>query len=166
MEGKASRVYNTVRRVYTPKYILLNMAAAFVYYFVLIYLISVQQYGAVIITIPLYLFYALAITASVAFTIAIYSLSNTRNNRAHVSAGLTGTVTALVGGVFAGCGCTAPIIFSLTAVGFTTAQVFALNNFISSNIILLFALMIAINLFVVIYYLNKLSNPACRVRKR
>ncbi|MCW6160137.1 MAG: hypothetical protein LVQ95_03565 [Candidatus Micrarchaeales archaeon] len=166
MGGIASRMSNTIGRVYTPKYVLLNIAAAFFYYFVLTYLISAQQYGAVIITIPLYLFYALAITASVAFTIAVYSLLNTRNNRAHVSASMAGTVTTLVGGVFAGCGCTAPILFSLTAIGFTTTQVFALNSFISSNIMLLFLSMIAINLFVVIYYLNKLSNPACRIKKK
>lgn len=166
MAGTARRVSNTLRMIYRPKYIMLNIAAAFVYYFVLTYLISVQQYGAVIVTIPLYLFYALALTASVAFTIAIYSLLNTRNNKAPVSAGVAGTVTTLVGGVFAGCGCTAPLLFSLTAVGFTTSQVFALNDFVSSNIALLFLSMIAINLFVVIYYLNKLSNPACRIRKK
>ena len=166
MTNIASGISNTIRRIYAPKYILLNVAAAIAYYLVLTYLISVQQYGLLLITIPVYLLYALAITASVAFTIAMYSLFNTRNNKAHVSASVTGTATALVGGVFAGCGCTAPIIFSLTAVGFTTSQVFALNNFISDNSGLLFLSMIAINLFVVIYYLNKLSKPGCVLKKK
>lgn len=166
MAGVAKKISKTLRQVYTPKYIALNIAAAIIYYFVLNYLISAQNHGAVIVVIPLSFFYLLAITASIAFTVAIYALFNTRNNRARLSGSVAGTATTLAGGIFAGCGCYTPILLSLTAIGFTSSQVFALNNFISTNIVPLFILMIAINLFVTIYYLNKLSNPSCRARKK
>lgn len=164
-QRKRNRFLLILKGIYTPKYIALNIAAAFVYYFALTYLISIQELGAVIIIVPIYLIYTLTISASVAFTISIFSIRNTRNNSAKVSASVTGTATTLAGGVITGCGCASPLLFSFTAIGVTTTQLFTLNNFISANQPLLLLAMIGINLFVVIYYINKLSKPTCKIKR-
>jgi hypothetical protein len=161
------RIYNTIKEIYRrPKYILLNLLALLAYYYLFNYLIRAQQYGIFLVTIPIYLVYLLVLTSSVALTIGIYSIRNTRNNGAkEVSTGIS-AVTTLAGGIVGGCGCTEPLILGLTVVGLSTSDTFALVNFISANQAIIFSAMIVINLFVVVYYLNKLSEPSCEIKKR
>lgn len=164
--GTLARVASTVRGMYSPKFILLNVAMALVYYAVFNFMLTVQEHGISLSFVPPYLVYALVITSSIVFTISVYSYFNTRNNNAKTHASLTGTGTAIIGGVIGGCNCTVPLLFSLTAIGVSAVQIVALVNFVSANSALLFGLMIAINLFVMLYYLNKLSEPSCKIRKR
>lgn len=152
--------------IYRPKYIALNIALAAVYYFVYTTLLSIQQYGLPLISFPYYLIYILVATSSIVLTIAVYSISNSRNNYAKLSASTAGTATTLLGAVFGGCGCTAPLLFSFTVIGISSSQIIALDNFINANQVLLLAAMIAINLFVMIYYINRLSKPSCRLKRR
>ena len=161
------RMYHTLKEIYVkPKYIALNALAAIFYYYLFGYLISIQQSGIFLVLLPTYLVYLLVITSSIALTIGIFSIRNTRNNEAkEVSTGI-GAATAVVGGLIGGCGCEEPLILGLTAFGLSTSDAFALLNFISAYQIPLFSLMIVINLFVVIYYLNKLSQPSCELRKK
>lgn len=161
------RIYNTIKEIYRrPKYIILNILALLAYYFLFSYLIRIQQYGIFLITIPIILVYLLVLTSSIALTIGIYSIRNTRNNEAkEISTGVS-AVTTLAAGVVGGCGCTEPIIFGLTVFGLSTTDTFALANFISTNQAIIFSAMIVINLFVVVYYLNKLSEPSCEIKKR
>lgn len=161
-----NRIINQLISVYRPKYILFNIAAAIVYYFVFITLLSYQQQGITAVSFPYYLIYLLVVTSSIVLTVAIYSIRNTRNNSAKVSATTAGTVTTLAGTVISGCGCSASVLVSLTAIGVSSSQIFSLDNFFVANQPILLAIMIAINLFVLLYYLNKLSKPSCRIRKR
>ncbi len=158
--------YNTLLSIYkSPKYLFLNIAAFIIYYYLYTFIISLQQYGAVIVLIPLYLLYLLVLTSSVTLTIGIYSIGNTRNNEAKYEATGVGTLTALVGAVIGGCNCEAPAIFGLATIGLlSTTGTIALINFISANQIPLYWALIVINLFVAIYYLNKLSQPSCKIR--
>lgn len=158
-------IIRTLRQVYRPKYILFNIAALLIYYLAYDYLVQYQQLGLVIITAPIYLVYALLVTASVLLTISVYSISNTIRNKVHVSGSVLGTFTAMGGAIVSGCNCTAPILFSLTAVGISSASVVLLQNFISAYQIPLFAVMIGINLFAVMYNVSKISKSSCRIKR-
>jgi hypothetical protein len=161
------RVYHTLLEIYRrPAYILINLVSLAVYYYIFVYLIKIQEEGVFIATVPPYLVYLLVITSSIAFTIGIYSIRNTRRNEAKELSTGVGTVTALVGGVVGGCGCIEPLVLNLSIFGLNTSQTFALLDFISGAQGWLLWLMIVINSFVAIYYLNKLSKPACEIRRK
>ena len=83
MANTINRVYETMKGVYgRPKYLLLNAVILVVYYYLYNFLISLQQNGAVIVLLPIYLLYLLIITSSMAMTIGIYSIRNSRSNEA------------------------------------------------------------------------------------
>lgn len=159
------KMQKTLKEVYRPKYILLNAAFAIAYYFIIQYLLSIQQNGIPITSVPLYLIYLLSIVSSVTLTIAVYSISNTRKNHAKLSATGVSAATTLFGGVVSGCGCQAAILFNLIAISAGTGEATLINTSIANNAPLIFVAMIILNLFVVTYYLEKLSKPACRIKR-
>lgn len=158
-----SRMLATLMSIYRPRYILINFVLAIAYYYLYITLLKVQNYGIVLLHLPQYLLYLLIITSSMAFTVAVYSIWNSRRNKAYISASTVGTLTTLVGGVIGGCNCAAPLLFSFVAVGFSTSQIITLTDFVSKYQTWVVAAMIAINLAIELYYLNKLSTQSCRI---
>jgi len=152
----AKKMFELLATIYKPSYIALNVALAFLYYYAYVFLIKYQDYGVLLNLVPPFLIYLLVITSSVLLTIAIYSIRNTRNNKAYLSASTFGTITALGGGVIAGCGCSAPVLLSLVAIGLSTGQTFAISSFFNNNSIALFGLFILANLLLTAYYLNRL----------
>ena len=155
---------DSLRHIYRPRYILLNVAAAVAYYYAIKYLLMVQQNGIPITSVPLYLIYALVVTSSVTLTIAVYSITNTKRNNAKLSATSTSVVTTVVGGVLSGCSCQAAILFNVLAVSIGTGEATMINTIVGENAPLIFGAMIIINLFVIGYYLDKLSKPKCRIK--
>lgn len=162
--GTCINFVKSLKSIYQPKYIALNVAIAVAYYYLIKYLLSIQQKGIPITSVPFYLVYILVVTSSVTFTIAIYSISNTRRNKARYSATSVSAATAVAGGVLAGCGCQAAILFNVLAVSVGAGEATLVNTIITENAPLLFGAMIIINLFVIGYYIEKLSKPACRIR--
>jgi hypothetical protein len=165
--GRPARLglLSTLRAIYAPKYLLFNAAAAVAYLLAFQYLVSYQNLGIALVFAPAYLVYLLIITASVLLTMSVRSLFLTRRIAAEQSAGgILGTASALFGGVVGGCGCSVPILFSLTAIGLSAAQVVWLTDFVSANTALLLSLMIVINLFAAIYYVRRISRTACKTR--
>ncbi|MEM3227606.1 MAG: hypothetical protein QXR58_01475 [Candidatus Micrarchaeaceae archaeon] len=159
-------VYNTLRRIYTRKYIAINVAAFAIYYLIARYLIILQESAFIIVNPYLfYLMYLLVFSASITITIAIYSIRNTRRNIARFTASGVSAITALLGSVIISCGCAVPILFSLAAIGVSGASIIALNDFFSKYAIWLVSTFIFLNLLLIIYYLNKLSKPYCSVKK-
>jgi len=156
----------SIKAIYKPKYILLNIAIAILYYFLIAYLLSIQQQGIPITSVPVNLIYILAITTSITFTIAIYSIFNTIRNNAKISATSTSVISAVLGGVLAGCGCQAAILFGVLSVALGAGEATLINTIATENATLLFSAMIIINLFVIGYYLNKLSKPVCKIKTK
>ncbi len=164
---EANRIFSTIKHIYSkPRYLLINIIAIAIYLSAISYLIKIQEYGIFLVNISIYWFYALIITSSVALTIGIFSMRNTRNNEAKEVSTSVGTATALFGGVIGGCGCIEPLLLSVTAFGVSSTDAFALVGFVSNYQPWLFSLMIVINLFVIVYYLDKLSKPSCGIKKR
>ncbi|MDE1871539.1 MAG: hypothetical protein KGI06_04870 [Candidatus Micrarchaeota archaeon] len=155
----------SLRSIYGPKYIAANVAIAVAYYYLIEYLLSVQQRGIPVTSVPVYLIYALVITSSITFTIAIYSISNTRKNYARVSASSVSAITAVAGGILSGCGCQAAILFNVLSISIGTGEATMINTIASENAPIIFGAMIIINLFVSGYYLEKLSSDSCKIKR-
>jgi hypothetical protein len=159
------QIFKTIRAIYSIKYLLVNAFVAVAYYYLISYLLSIQQNGIPITAVPVLLIYLLAITSSVTLTIGIYSIRNTRRNEAKFSATSVSAITTFFGGIVSGCGCQAAILFNLLAIGFGTGEATLVNTIATENVAPIFGALIIINLFVIGYYLNKLSRPSCRIRK-
>ena len=151
--------------VYKPKYLLLNIVAFIGYYYVYYALISYQNYGLFLNNIPYGLLYSLVLTSSILITIAVYSIRNTRNNKARTTGTTAGTAVTLLAGVIGGCGCEAPLVLNLAVIGLSASEVVSLNNFLTGYQIQIFEVMIIVNVAVVIYYLYRLSSPSCKISK-
>jgi hypothetical protein len=165
MAGRVGRLYGSLRSIYRPRYMILNLAVAAIYYYAFIYLVKLQNQGVLLFSIPMTVIYALVITSSILFTIAIYSINNTRRNQAKVSASTLGVATTIAGGVIGGCGCSAPLIFGLTAIGVSASSITPLYLFLADNSVPLFSALVLVNLAVIVYYLNKLSTASCRIEQ-
>ncbi len=155
----------SLKEIYGPKYILLNAAIAVGYYFVISYILSVQQQGIPFTSVPIYLIYLLAATSSITLTIAIYSIGNTRRNEAKISATSVSAATTVFGGIISGCGCQAAILLNVLTISAGTGEATLINTIATENAPWIFAAMIIINLFVIGYYLDKLSKPSCKIGK-
>ncbi len=161
-------IKNVLKRIYTkPVYIAVNIVAAVVYYLIYEYLLSIQTHGlSVDINLPpAYLVYLLVITSSMLLTIAVFSIKNSRNNQAKVSATFTGTFTAAFGGVLGGCGCTSPLLFGILAPLGLGSQFVSFDMFFINYQVELFTAFILINIGLAAYYLNKLANPKCALKR-
>ncbi len=152
--------------IYRPKYIAINVITAIAYFLFISYLLRFQNYGVLIISVPPYVLYLLSITASISLTIGIYSIGNARNNHAGGTGSMTGTATAFAGSLVGGCGCHAPILVSAIALlGFGSAA-FPADVLLTSYATPIFLVLIIINIAISIYYLNRLSDPKCRINRR
>ncbi len=155
-------IIEAIREIYKPFYIAINLILFVAFYFLFNYLIGLQQYGLPSIIVPSYLIYALVATSSILITIAAYSIRNAVRQSSKVSTGALGTATAIIGAIVGGCGCAAPFLFGLTTFGISSVFVVGLDNFLSASAVPIFALMIAINLFAIVYNTKKLSRLSCR----
>lgn len=159
------RIAKSLKDIYTIKYATFNIAIAVAYYYLITYLLSIQQHGIPITSVPVYLIYLLSIVSSVTLTIALYSAGNTRKNSAKISATSVSAATTLFGGVISGCGCQAAILFNVLAIGVGSGEATLINTIVSENAPVVFFALIVLNLSVIAYYLQKLSKPACRIKK-
>ncbi len=153
-----------LKRIYKPKYLALNAAVFGLYYLIVKYLLSIQQKGIPISSVPVYLVYALVASSSIALTIAVYSIFNTRRNSARITASSVSAATTLAGGVIAGCSCQAAILFNVLAISVGSGEAFALNTLISENAPYIFGAMTLINLLLVVYYVQKISTGRCSIK--
>lgn len=158
-------IAKSLKDIYTIKYAAFNVAVAVAYYYLITYLLSIQQQGIPITSVPVYLIYLLSVVSSVTLTIALYSASNTRKNSAKISATSVSAATTLFGGVISGCGCQAAILFNVLAIGVGSGEATLINTVVSENATIVFLALIVLNLSVIVYYLQKLSKPACRIKK-
>ncbi len=160
MTGIAGQLYNSLRSVYSVKYIALNIAIAAIYYIIFQYLVQVQSGIFPVLNVPSFMLYLLVITASMLLTVSIRNLAaHLSTARLNTSAGVLSGVTTVACSMVAGCGCQAPFLFSLTTLGLSSASIVALIDTLSANATLIIAVLIAINIVSLVYYLNKLQSP-------
>ncbi|MGC8537975.1 MAG: hypothetical protein ACP5MZ_03270 [Candidatus Micrarchaeia archaeon] len=166
--SKRAGMKTTLRRIYSnPAYIAVNIVAAVVYYGLYSYILSIQTHGIEVdINLPpSYLVYLLVITSSILLTIAVFSVKSTKNNQAKISASATGSITAAFGGVLGGCGCTSPLLFGILAPLGLGSQFVTFDMFFVTYQIELFIVFILINVGLAAYYLDRLANPKCALKR-
>lgn len=153
----------TLKSIYTPKYIALNIFLAVMYYVIFLYLAYVQGGGAIMLSTSAILIFGLVATASVALTIAIYSIANTKRNQAKASGTTISLGTLVTGTGLCGCTTTFPALIA-TGIGVSSTNVYALGGFLKNNSPYIFSLLIVLNILVAVYYLNKFSKPQCKIK--
>ena len=159
-------IITSIKNIYgKPFYLIFNIIIAIVYYFIFDFLIRYQNYGILLIETPVYLLYLMIISSSILFTISIYSIKNSKKNAAKVSGSTVSAVVVLFGSVVGGCGCSAPIIYSLSILGLDLSTTSSLAYFLNYYILDIFYFMIIITVICIFYYLNKLSTTKCVIKK-
>jgi heme/copper-type cytochrome/quinol oxidase subunit 3 len=151
--------------VYKPRYLALNVAIAIAYFYFIKYLIAFQDKGVFIASIPVYMLVILSITSAITFTIAIYSINNTRRNQAKITASTTSVLSVVASAMIGGCGCQVSILAGLAGIVAGASGAFALNVVLAENSFYIISAIVAINILLAIYYVNKLSKPACLISK-
>ncbi|MEM0150105.1 MAG: hypothetical protein QXW10_04370 [Candidatus Micrarchaeaceae archaeon] len=154
-----------LKAIYKPKYIVLNIAIALAYFFIIKMLIVIQAKSIFVPGLPSYLIALLSITSAVTMTIAVYSISNTRKNQAKVTATTASVLSVALSSAVGACGCQVSVFASLAGIAIGSSGAFALNVIMAENSLYIIAAIILINIFVSIYYISKLSRPACAMNK-
>ncbi len=159
------RIYNTIRGIYKPRYMALNVIAVLAYYVLYKILVNIRLgLNAPLVLVPDYIVYILIFTSSILLTLAIYTYKNRKAKMAGSRAtAASGTATTFAGGFVASCGCTPSLTLGVFTTFLSASSAYALNNFISVNQIPLFSAIIAINIVMIGYYVNKLSKSYCKI---
>jgi hypothetical protein len=161
-----SKVQLLIRVYRNRKFLLLNICIGVVYYFLYQYLIFLSTQGILVQSVPAYLVYLLALSASVVITLSVYSVSQRLPRKKIVrgaSSGVLGTASIVVAGITAGCACQAPILYNiLYFVGLNTLEAssfVAMVNFYQIEIILA---LIAINVVLAYLTLSRIQSVMAR----
>ena len=142
-----------------PAYAAVAVVAATLYYLVFYFLIKGST-DLFFITLPLYLVYALVATSALAFTVGMAGAVHAyKRRRASASSGIAcsvSTITPIIGGVVASCGCESPAVFPfIMGMGFSSLQALAFVSLLARYNTYIVLAMIAINLFLIYYQLGK-----------
>ncbi len=159
-KGTVSSLATVFRR---PRYAAAAIVLSIAYYFTIIYIIRYQNYNILLLNVPLYEIYALAVLSSILVVVSVFSLNNTTRSKNRYSGASIGSIATFMGGIVNGCGCSAPILFGLTYVGASAASVISLTNTISAWSKYIFAAMMLIDIALLLYYMRRIANPSCSV---
>lgn len=141
-------------------YIIIAILGSILYYFIFSYLISVSSYGAFVFTAPLYLIYILVISAGILLSVSAYVLRRSIGGLGlGASDSAASALTAITGGFVAGCGCSAPALYSLLSLlGVSAAEALGITYSINQFQIPALLLLTAINILLIYYNLGKISR--------
>ncbi|MGC8676419.1 MAG: hypothetical protein ACP5T3_02810 [Candidatus Micrarchaeia archaeon] len=159
-QRRSGRMAAFARILTKPAYAAVALAAATLYYLLFYFLIKGST-DVFFITLPMYLIYALVATGALAFTIGMAGAVHAyKRRRASASSGIacsvTSTITPLIGGVVASCGCESPVVFPfIIGLGFSSLQALAFVSLLAKYNTYIVLAMIAINLFLIYYQLGK-----------
>ncbi len=142
----------------SPYYVAFNAAADVLYYFFFRFVFSLSG-TVLLLEIPNYMIYALALSASMLLTAGAYSVASALSGKGGISDGALSAATTAAGGVIASCGCQAPILGTLLyAVGFNAIAVSGVLAIVGTYQMLFFTVLIAINLLFLYYTLRRTAS--------
>ncbi len=144
----------------SPLYILITIVAAIAYYELFKYLVLISNKDVFFITAPVYLIYALILSAAVLMTTSIYAIAKSlRAKYAGAEGGILSIITSSLTGLVIGCSCYAPILASVMyAIGFGTLAVSDAISFVGDYQNWLLVLFIALNLIFIYYQLGRITR--------
>lgn len=158
------KLYAMLKAIYKPKYIALNLLLAAIQYGIFLYLAYVQGGGSVMLVTSGFFIWGLIITSSIALTVAIYSIKNTRRNNARATGTAASFSTLVVGTGLCGCSTTFPAVVA-AGLGMSNTGVYALSSFLKNYNPYIFSILILLNLLAIGYYLNRFTKPDCKIKK-
>ncbi len=153
-------------RVYkNPKYLLTNIIIFLIYYYLIIYLIKLQNRGILLFTsiYSNYLIYLIAISSSILFTISIFLIINSGKKLSFAGSPIS-IISSFITSMVVGCGCAFPIFISIIAIVLGSAEATYADVLIANNSSALLIAIILINAVISIYYLSRL-NSMCKLKK-
>ncbi len=141
-------------------YVGIALAGALAYFAVISYLVSSSNYGIFLITVPIYMVYAMVSTAGILLAMGVYSIrSALLSARAAAGEGALSAVLPAVGSMAVTCSCTYPFLGSiLIFFGASSLTVSAVISYVASYQLWILAAVIAVNLALIYYYLGKLAR--------
>ena len=158
------KFYDTLKEIYKPRYVGLTFALGIVYAIAFWYSAYLQGGDAVMLYIPIYLVFLLIVSSSILMTVAVYSMKNRRRNNIKTTGTAASAGTVILGSGL--CGCTTTLLPTIAlAIGVGTPTVYELSSFLKNYNVEIISVLIIINVAVLAYYLNKLSNFTSRSRK-
>ncbi len=142
-----------------PLYLAILVVAAVLYYFLLYTIIYMSSFrGIVILTVPVYMFYLLVITSAILITISIYGIRKRIAIKDATAGGVVSVVMPSVGGLVAGCGCSAPLLSSLLIPVLGSIGAEGILSYLSAYNVYILGILTVINLLLVYYQLHLLSR--------
>lgn len=147
----------TIKNIYKPRFIALNLFLGAAYYAAFLYLAYLQGGNALMVLLPAYLLFLLIATSSILMTVVVYSIMNKRRGTAKVSGTAASAGTVVLGSGL--CGCTTTLLPTIAlAVGVSTPGVYALTSFLRNYNVYITSVLIVVNAIVLLFYINKLSK--------
>ncbi len=165
MKSKLS--FKTLKQIYTLKFIVLNIGLFILYYFIFDFFIKIQNNGALLLNVPVYILYLLFATASIMMTISIaLIIKSVKKTISYVGSGF-GIFSSIFSGVIAGCGCSFPLLFSIIALlGLNSSYAILLDNIFSNYASLIFFVLSLVNILMIFYLLIQFnSSNICKIKK-
>ena len=160
-KAKKPQRLHALEQIFTsPPYIVITIAALVAYYELFTFLIVSSNKGIFFITVPIYLIYALILSASLLMSTSIYALSQSiKAKYAGAEGGVLSVFSSSIGGLVVGCSCYAPIFSSLLyAVGFGTLQVSSAISFLGVYQAWFVVVFIAANLIFIYHQLGRITR--------
>jgi len=151
----------------SPVCIVVALLSVCAYYLLFFGAIEYGNKGVFILSVPIYLVYALIITASALLAVSAFAVLKSFHVRAATSEGAVSVIASSCGCLIAGCGCYSPIIASaLYAIGFGTIQVSGAISALASYQAWLILLFVLANLVLIYHQLGVIARRHMKVSGR
>lgn len=149
----------------TPVFLAILIVSCIAYFFFIRYMIAISSEGLVLVTVPIYLLYLVAITSGLLLTASLYSLRLSFGYRIMgAGSGIVSIATSFIGGLLSSCACSAPILgVIMYDIGFNALGVSSAISFVSANQYPLLSAVILVNLALLYYSLGKTSS-SCTIK--
>ena len=160
---------NAARTIFLrPRFAVFALASGILYYALFRFVASIGSHGILLITLPEYAVAAASAASAVLLTIAVYITYNAGRQevkKGAVGGGVLSAASTFVGGMVAGCGCSAPLLGTLLyAVGVNVLGVSSAIDYIGKYQVLIVGIVILIDVLLSYYYLG-VSAVRCRVNR-
>ena len=146
-------------------YPVIALAGAIAYFALFAYMIKLSNYGIFIVTVPIYLVYAMVLTAGILLALGVYSVRMALlRPAAGAEEGALSVILPTVGGLVATCACNYSLFgLLLVSIGISSLEVSGIMAAVAAYQLWILSAIIVINLLLIYYYSGRLADAACRV---
>ncbi len=168
MKLKDRRLLTAGRIFRHPVYIAIAAISTIVFFYIFVYLISVNNHGIFLLLLPMYVVYLLVLTSGVLFSISLFAIAHSvASRRLGEIGGLEGLIIPSLGGLVASCGCAFPLLESIFLFfGVNAFEAVGIVSVINSYQLWILCAMVLINLATIYYYLGKIPMSPPKNRRK